>query len=103
MLVEKKNSGIQPINSRFIKDQLQQNRDQLQQRTLPGIRVFCIDFISIGRFLSINTRELQSWTLNSTHMQNMAKKCFSANVPKVLINSQPCTVSIGTQFHLVCV
>ena len=30
---------IQPINSRFRKDQLQQNRDQLQQRTIVGIRV----------------------------------------------------------------
>ena len=41
--------------SRFRKDQLQLNRDQLQQRTLLGIRVFCIDFISIGHVLSINT------------------------------------------------
>ena len=49
---------IQPINSRFRKDQLQQNREQLQQRTLLGIAVFCIDFINIGRRLSINTGEL---------------------------------------------
>ena len=51
---------IQPINSRFREDQLQQNRDQLQQRTLLGTRVFCIDFISIGRLLSINMGELFS-------------------------------------------
>ena len=51
MLVIATISGIllPPINSRFRKDQLQQNR------TLLGIRVFCIDFISIGRVLSINT------------------------------------------------
>ena len=42
----------------FQKDQLQQNRDQLQQLTLLGIRVFCIDFTSIGRVLSINTGEM---------------------------------------------
>ena len=59
MPVQKKNSGmlIQPISSRFRKDQLQQNRDQPQRRTLLRIRVFCIDFISIGRVLSINTGE----------------------------------------------
>ena len=49
---------IQPNNSRFRKDQLQQNREQLQQRTLLGIRIFCIDFISIGHVLSIKTGEL---------------------------------------------
>ena len=49
---------IQPLNSRFRKDNLQQNRDQLQQRTVIGIRVHCIDFISIGRVLSINTEKL---------------------------------------------
>ena len=29
--------------------------------------------------------ELQSWTLIFAQMRNVAKKCFSANVPKVLI------------------
>ena len=54
---------MQPITSRFRKDQLQQIRDQLQQRTL--LRNYSIlyrprrlDFISIGRVLSINTDEL---------------------------------------------
>ena len=28
---------------------------------------------------------LQSWILISTHSRNVAKKCFSANVPKLLI------------------
>ena len=42
---------IQPINPRF-------RRDQLQQRTLVGIIIFCIDFINIGRVKSINTGEL---------------------------------------------
>ena len=36
----------------------QQNRDQIQQRALVGIRVFCIEFISIWPVLSINTGEL---------------------------------------------
>ena len=29
--------------------------------------------------------KLQSWTLISRHMRNVTEKCFSANVPKVLI------------------
>ena len=28
---------------------------------------------------------LQSWTLISRHLRNVAEKCFSADVPKVLI------------------
>ena len=31
------------------------------------------------------TTILQSWSLISRHMRNVAEKCFSANVPKVLI------------------
>ena len=55
MLVQQhfRNVNTTNINSRFRKDQLQQNRDQLQQRTLLGI-----DFISIGHVLPINTGEL---------------------------------------------
>ena len=40
---------IQPINSHFRKGKVQKHRDQLQQRRLVGIRVFCIDFINNGR------------------------------------------------------
>ena len=29
--------------------------------------------------------QVQSWTLISRHFRNMAEKCFSADVPKVLI------------------
>ena len=34
----------------------------------------------------VKRNEIKSWTLISRHMRNVAeKKCFSANVPKVLI------------------
>ena len=33
----------------------------------------------------LDFKQPQSWTLISTHMRNVAKKCFSVNVPKVLI------------------
>ena len=49
---------IQPINWRFRKEKLQQSRDQLQQQTLVGIGEFFIDFIGIGRVLSINRSKL---------------------------------------------
>ena len=35
--------------------------------------------------LSLLCGQLQSWTLMFAQMRNMAKKSFSANVPKVLI------------------
>ena len=50
--------GLIKFNSYFRKDQLQKNLEQLQQRTLLGIRVLCIDFISLVREISINTGEL---------------------------------------------
>ena len=34
---------------------------------------------------SIQNLEVNSWTLISRHFRNVAEKCFSANVPKVLI------------------
>ena len=49
---------IQKINSRSRKDQIQQNGDQLQQPTLLGIRIICIDLIGILCVKSINTGEL---------------------------------------------
>ena len=54
--------------------------------------------------------QLQSWTLISTHMRNFAKKCFSANIPKVLIfgllssdrdNKWFFVLGLGTRFLFV--
>ena len=82
-------------NSRFRKDQLQQNRDQLQQRTLLGITVVCTDFISIGHVLSINTGELfppaeKAQIREGGQSENIAKKTshqkFLMKINKIIGN-----------------
>ena len=37
------------------------------------------------KFRRTGIRLLQSWTSISRHMRNLAEKCFSANVPKVVL------------------
>ena len=46
---------------------------------------FCRLLLKRRDIITISLPCLQPWTLISTHVPNVAKKCFSANVPKVLI------------------
>ena len=61
------------------------------------------DLRSYGQWLETSksaNRNLQSWTLIFAQMRNVTKKCFSANVPKVLIFGLP--VRTGTINDFSC-